>query len=599
MQKKMATSLRLAQVAVRLRPLNAREVAQGDTEAVTVSPEDQHALQVLLPGPKGMPPAVRSFAFHACLGPATRQADVLRVCGLTQLLDAALTGFRVTIMTYGQTGSGKTFTMSGRDSDDGIVTRAVLYLYDALQKGGKSCTLRASYCEIYNEALYDLLHWTKEQLQVRWDAGRGFHVPGLAHKEFASVDAMLNVISRGMQHRRTGSHELNMESSRSHSIMTVYCNVAAEEADSGASLATMGKISFVDLAGSERVKDTKAEKGMLKEASSINKSLFTLGKVISALAENGAGGNQVHVPYRDSKLTKLLMDSLGGSALALMVACCSPAASSLEETLSTLSYATRAKNIRNRPALQVDPKDAHTAALKREVQLLRAENAYLRGQLSSAASLGDSSALQMTLATSESSLTAMPSQRPSTGKAAASNQAPAEAAGGPTQQLQAAEIMLARYGQENERLAAINEALVSRRAFVDSDYTSAMDEVDWLKSRLEHLETSIVSQSQGSRGEPQGRPVSRRGRSGKGGSASEPSDQAQAPALDDPGAGKGVMLETDSPSPNGETGAPVKQSAAPTNARKETEGALESDKIVSDSQASSGNNNSDIGSSFE
>ena len=160
-----------------------------------------------------------------------------------------------------------------------------------------------------------------------------------------------------------------------------------------------------------------------------------------------------------------------------------------------------------------------------------------------------------------------------------------------------------------------------------------MDEVDWLKSRLEHLETSIVSQSQGSRGEPQGRPVSRRGRSGKGGSASEPSDQvrlsvssegctssahqraaaecsiltsdlslvlrklpskqhqvglsmqAQAPALDDPGAGKGVMLETDSPSPNGETGAPVKQSAAPTNARKETEGALESDKIVSGEDA--------------
>ena len=144
-----------------------------------------------------------------------------------------------------------------------------------------------------------------------------------------------------------------------------------------------GKLSFVDLAGSERVRDSRSEGAMLRETININKSLSALGKVISVLADADAAGGAppAHVPYRDSKLTRLLMDSLGGSALTLMIACCSPSSQQVEETLSTLMYATRAKSIHNRPAVQYDPKEAQISAMRREVELLRQENALLREQL--------------------------------------------------------------------------------------------------------------------------------------------------------------------------------------------------------------------------
>eukprot|EP00879_Flechtneria_rotunda_P018559 GHRR01019473.1.p1 GENE.GHRR01019473.1~~GHRR01019473.1.p1 ORF type:complete len:720 (+),score=272.03 GHRR01019473.1:2217-4376(+) len=185
-----------------------------------------------------------------------------------------------------------------------------------------------------------------------------------------------------MKHRKVGSHRLNTESSRSHSIMTIYCDATPTDPTSY-DYGTMryGKLSFVDLAGSERVKDSMSEGTMMKETININKSLSVLGKVISTLAERDAAGTTAHVPYRDSKLTKLLMDSLGGSALTLMIACCSPSSLQVDETLSTLSYATRAKNIHNRPTVQYDPREAQIALLRREIELLRQENTLFRQQL--------------------------------------------------------------------------------------------------------------------------------------------------------------------------------------------------------------------------
>ncbi|KAK9820703.1 hypothetical protein WJX74_009789 [Apatococcus lobatus] len=374
-------------VVVRVRPPTEREVSNRDECAVSVN--DAMHMQVTFPTQQG--PSTRGFAFHGCLAPDSSQSDVLHACGITQLLDAALSGFHATIFAYGQTGSGKTFTMSGReeriglenyagDTDDGIVTRAALYLFEQIQRrrDGYTYSLRASYCEIYNEGLYDLLKFTQQQLPVRWDSGKGFYVPDLYVRSCSTLNDMMQVISRGMAHRRMGSHELNLESSRSHSIMTIHCDATPVNSQNPEQGVRYGKVSFVDLAGSERLKDTKSTgDSALKETSSINRSLFTLGKVISALADNQPG---LHVPYRDSKLTKLLMDSLGGSALALMIACCSPSAAHVEETLSTLSYATRAKNIRNTPFVQMDPKDAMIAALQREVHLLRSENSFLRDQ---------------------------------------------------------------------------------------------------------------------------------------------------------------------------------------------------------------------------
>ncbi|GAX83449.1 hypothetical protein CEUSTIGMA_g10874.t1 [Chlamydomonas eustigma] len=382
-------------VAVRVRPLFPHELEKGAVQVLQVA-EDNSCVKVVVPGPAGNK-MQRDFAFHACLGPDVDQGDVLHMCGIPQLLDAALSGYNVTVFAYGQTGSGKTFTMSGQeeiictdnyrggDSSDGIMSRAVGYLYQQLRerRDQNKYSISANYLEIYNEGIYDLLNLKAKNLPVKWDATQGFYVPGLKTVPCNDLNSMMEIIRMGMKHRHVGSHELNIESSRSHSIMTVSCCVTSTDPNSfDFGTPKHGKISFVDLAGSERLKDSKSEGVMAKETANINKSLFVLGKVISALAERDTSGiSTAHIPYRDSKLTKLLMDSLGGCAMALMIACCSPSSLHVEETLSTLGYATRAKNIQNRPVVQYDPKEQQIAALRREIDLLRQENFYLREQL--------------------------------------------------------------------------------------------------------------------------------------------------------------------------------------------------------------------------
>lgn len=380
-------------VVVRIRPLADQEREKGAADVVTVS-EDYSALKVVVGGPLGAT-MQRDFQFHACLGPDVTQQDVIQLCGIGQLLEAATAGYNVTIFAYGQTGSGKTHTMSGReevisddgyagDTHDGIITRSVHHLFKlmAQQSSEAKISLRTSYLEIYNEGVFDLVHFKNKSLPVKWDAAHGFYVPDLKVVPCSSMKTMMEVIKTGMRQRRVGSHQLNMESSRSHSIMTIYCDVVPTDPSSYDYGTTRhGKISFVDLAGSEKLRDSRSEGAMLKETNSINKSLFVLGKVISALAERDANGTTAHIPYRDSKLTKLLMDSLGGSALTLMIACCSPSSLQVEETLSTLTYATRAKNIQNRPVVQYDSKESQIALLRREVELLRQENGLLREQL--------------------------------------------------------------------------------------------------------------------------------------------------------------------------------------------------------------------------
>ena len=288
----------------------------------------------------------------------------------------------------GQTGSGKTYTMAGpMDCDwdsyapgvfDGVIPRSIRYIFEQIaQKTGTKFTIRASFLEIYNETVRDLWNPSSGNLSIReYPPGywRGFYVEDLYIFECTDMDDMMFMLWEGMRHRAVGSHNLNKDSSRSHSMLTFY--LESEEVEDGDPFVKFGKISFVDLAGSERLKETQSGdyvrnfhstfknrnsmKGdeMLKETGQINKSLFTLGKVIKALgdAKGSAKANSTgFVPYRDSKLTKLLMDSLGGSSKALMFACCSPASAYLEETLNTLQYAMRTRNIKNKPAVQVDP----------------------------------------------------------------------------------------------------------------------------------------------------------------------------------------------------------------------------------------------------
>ena len=387
-------------VVVRVRPLSQAEMARGETETLEVG-TDQRSLSVHVPGPRGSVLS-RQFQFNACLPPTTTQPEVISKCGVHRLLDSALRGYASTIIAYGQTGSGKTFSMSGREEvierqgyqgsdDDGVITRSMAHLFATIGKAngggdGVTHTLRASYLEIHNEAIYDLLSGDNAtQLQVRWEPQGGFYVQNLRAVECDRLEDALAIVSEGTRNRRVGSHELNKDSSRSHSIMTVHVETTAVR--DGISMSKFGKVSFVDLAGSERLKASKSEGAMIKETGSINRSLFMLGKVIAMLGDDKSGGGgggrggQTHIPYRDSKLTKLLMDSLGGSSLALMIACCSPSPSHVEETLSTLDYASRARNIVNTPSVQQDPREQLIGNLRNEVELLRKENTYLRQQL--------------------------------------------------------------------------------------------------------------------------------------------------------------------------------------------------------------------------
>ncbi|KAI9220464.1 P-loop containing nucleoside triphosphate hydrolase protein [Blastocladiella britannica] len=305
-------------------------------------------------------------------------------CGVVDIIDRAVAGYSATVFAFGQTGSGKTFTMTGPptiSSPDhyGIIPRALRHLFEVIAANPNvKYTVRAAYLEIYNEAVQDLLNPSAASLPVRWKRNRGFYVENLFVVECEVLDDCLAVLEEGLRNRTTGAHALNERSSRSHSILTVYIDSRTLSADGDLRpTQKFGKISFVDLAGSERVKDSKTTGEALTETFNINRSLLVLGNCISALSD--AKKKLQHVPYRDSKLTKLLMDSLGGNGLALMIACVSPSAQVLSETVQTLRYASRAKRIRNRPVVQMDPREELIAKLKAEVKRLRTENEQLRG----------------------------------------------------------------------------------------------------------------------------------------------------------------------------------------------------------------------------
>lgn len=241
--------------------------------------------------------------------------------------------------------------------------------------------VKAAFMEIYNEQLRDILNPSSGILHCRWNPTSGFFVEDLMVVECSSPDDLIAVLHEGMKNRQVGAHELNKDSSRSHCILTVYL-IQEEVADDGHIFKKYGKVSFVDLAGSERLKESKSEGKMAVETGNINKSLFTLGKVISGLSDNKKkGNNSKHIPYRDSKLTMLLQDSLGGNSKALMIACVSPSHMYLDETMSTLNYATRTMNIKNKPIIQMDAYEKEIFEMKTEAHRLRLENEWLKKEI--------------------------------------------------------------------------------------------------------------------------------------------------------------------------------------------------------------------------
>jgi hypothetical protein len=236
------------------------------------------------------------------------------------------------------------------DQYSGIIPKSVKYIWSVVSNKNEKVFIKVSFLEIYNETINDLVNPKNVNLQVRWDQKQGFFVEGLSVIVCKKPDEIVEVLLQGTRNRKVGSHELNKDSSRSHSILTIY--IISEFNSDGQSFKKYGKISFVDLAGSERLKESKSQGDMVKETGNINKSLFVLGKVISTLTDKK--NVKPHIPYRDSKLTMLLMDSIGGTAKTLMIACISPSSVYADETMSTMNYAARTMNIKNKPAVQVN-----------------------------------------------------------------------------------------------------------------------------------------------------------------------------------------------------------------------------------------------------
>jgi len=251
----------------------------------------------------------------------------------------------------------------------GIIPNSFAHIFDAIKSAaeGTRYLVRASFLEIYNEEIRDLLSTEyKKKLEIRENVNSGVYVDGLTMRVVKSVAQIDEVQKDGKKNRSTGATAMNQTSSRSHSIFTIVVE-SSDTGPDGESRIKVGKLNLVDLAGSERQSKTQAEGDRLKEAININKSLSALGNVISALVDNKSS----HIPYRDSKLTRLLEDSLGGNTKTVMIANCGPADYNYEETISTLRYANRAKQIKNKPKINEDPKDAMLRQFQDEIMRLR------------------------------------------------------------------------------------------------------------------------------------------------------------------------------------------------------------------------------------
>ncbi|XP_076752866.1 kinesin-like protein KIF13A isoform X2 [Xylocopa sonorina] len=380
-------------VAVRVRPFNRRELELGTQCVVEMSGQ-----QTILQHPTTMDKIERnkpkSFAFDHCfysLDPGAENfasQDVVFDALGRDILDNAFQGYNACIFAYGQTGSGKSYTMMGSGENKGIIPRLCDNLFDMIAKQQSSeltYKVEVSYMEIYNEKVHDLLDPkpNKQSLKVREHNVLGPYVDGLSQLAVTSFQDIDNLMAEGNKSRTVAATNMNSESSRSHAVFSVILTQTLTDSKSGVSGEKVSRMSLVDLAGSERAVKTGAVGDRLKEGSNINKSLTTLGLVISKLADQNSGSNKnkdKFVPYRDSVLTWLLKDNLGGNSKTVMVATISPAADNYEETLSTLRYADRAKRIVNHAVVNEDPNARIIRELRQEVEALKEMLLHATGQ---------------------------------------------------------------------------------------------------------------------------------------------------------------------------------------------------------------------------
>ncbi|KAJ0264303.1 Kinesin-like protein KIN-12C [Hirschfeldia incana] len=379
------------QVLIRLRPLSTMERAsQGHGRCLK-----QESPQTLLW--LGHPET--RFTFDHVASETISQEKLFRVAGLP-MVENCLSGYNSCVFAYGQTGSGKTYTMMGEISeaegslgdDCGVTARIFEYLFSRIkleEEGRRDEKLRfsckCSFLEIYNEQITDLLEPSSTNLQLREDYGKGVYVENLVEHNVRTVNDVLKLLLQGAANRKIAATNMNSESSRSHSVFT--CTIESIWERDSLTHSRFARLNLVDLAGSERQKSSGAEGDRLKEAANINKSLSTLGLVIMSLVDL-AHGKHRHVPYRDSRLTFLLQDSLGGNSKTMIIANVSPSLCSTNETLSTLKFAQRAKLIQNNAKVNEDA-SGDVTALQQEIRKLKVQLSSLVKSHNSCEALSD------------------------------------------------------------------------------------------------------------------------------------------------------------------------------------------------------------------
>ncbi|KAL0233521.1 hypothetical protein PCE1_002036 [Barthelona sp. PCE] len=365
-------------VVARFRPINKREREEQEATGIggkqVVFFLDQHNLKVDNSARGGF----LNFTFDGVFPMDTQQGPMYDISASGMVKDL-FNGYNGTYFAYGQTGAGKSFTMFGADIENeelrGIIPRASFDIFDIINENTDDVeyTIRCSFLEIYNEQINDLLDASNTNLKVHESAAKGIHVSGLSEEPVSSVENIMELLRIGENSRSVSFTEMNAVSSRSHSLFQIF--LQQRDMEKGTTIS--GKLNLVDLAGSEKVGKTQASGQTLREAQNINGSLSALGKVINALVEA-----RDHIPYRDSKLTRILQDALGGNSKTTLMIACSPHEFNIEETISTLRFGKRAKSIKLKAkankVLSPGEMQAMIDKLKKDLATVKAENKVLR-----------------------------------------------------------------------------------------------------------------------------------------------------------------------------------------------------------------------------
>ncbi|KAK6792542.1 hypothetical protein RDI58_011623 [Solanum bulbocastanum] len=385
-------------VAVNIRPLVTSELLIGCTDCVTV-----------VPGEPQVQIGSHVFTFDYVFGSGGYASSRIFDECVAPLVDALFQGYNGTVLAYGQTGSGKTYTMgtnyNGEEQTGGVIPMVMNTIFSRAEamKESTEFLIRVSFIEIFKEEVFDLLDQNaiafcktdgaakptggpaRVPIQIRETVHGGITLAGVTEAEVRTKEEMACFLLQGSVARATGSTKMNSQSSRSHAIFTIsleqkkLSNCSSGSTNDDGDDILCAKLHLVDLAGSERAKRTGADEMRLREGIHINKGLLALGNVISALGDDKKRKEGAHIPYRDSKLTRLLQDSLGGNSKTVMIACVSPADTNAEETLNTLKYANRARNIQNKAIVNRDPMAAQMQRMRSQIEQLQAELLYVRG----------------------------------------------------------------------------------------------------------------------------------------------------------------------------------------------------------------------------